>query len=237
MSGKERAKLILKDAHYRQFVDKKGFLNESERQDLLRMPDHESSEAYSRYCHVYEKTVVIMGVITEAYTKFKYYFETLRKAHLLLNFAPALEHLKGIIADGITDEEKKKDALETIEIIDPLERSGKRVSFKHPIDGIKDNVTRSYEMASYFISMKKIVEEITDALGFSPFIGKNYERVYANYIEEVGLLIKEHNEIMNKAGEELGIKNVEEYLIPTPSTNTTSYDEWHHALFERDLDE
>ena len=237
LTGAERAKLILKDAHYRQFVDKKGFLNESERQDLLRMPDHNSSEEYNRYCHVYEKTGVIMGVITEAYSKFKYYFETLRKAHLLLNFAPALEELKAIVTEGITDKKKKEEALEIIDIIDPLEKHGKRVSFKSPIDGIKDNVTRAWEMACFFVSMKKIVEEITEHFGFSPFIGKNYQRVYENYIEEVKLLIKEHNDIMKRAGEDLKLGKIETYLIPEPTTNTTSYDEWHKALFGKDGDE
>ena len=236
LTGAERAKLIVKDAHYRQFVDKKGFLNESERQDLLRMPDHNSSEEYHRHCHVYEKTTVIMGIITEAYSKFKYYFETLRKAHLLLNFAPALEELKAIVTEGITDEKRKEEALEIIDILDPLERHGKRVSFKPPIDGIKDNVKRAWEMASYFVSMKKVVDEVTEFFGFSPFIGKNYQRVYDNYIEEVGLLVKEHNDLMREKGEELGINKIEDYLIPTPTTHTTNYDEWHDALFGRDGD-
>jgi hypothetical protein len=231
LTGAERAKLILKDAHYRQFVDKKGFLNESERQDLLRMPDHESSEAYSRYCHVYEKTVVIMGVITEAYSKFKYYFETLRKSHLLLNFAPALEELKSIVTEGITDAGKKEEALEIIDIIDPLERHGKKVFFKQPIENIKDNVKRAWEMACYFVSMKKIVEEITEYFGFSPFFGKNYQRVYENYIEEVNLLIKEHNDIMKRAGEDLKLGKIETFLIQEPTANTDAYKDWEEALF------
>ncbi|HOD03331.1 MAG TPA: hypothetical protein PKN28_08400, partial [Clostridiales bacterium] len=98
VTPKERARLIIKDAHYRQFVDGKGFLSESERNDLLRMYDPQAGRVYNRFCLVYEKTVVIMGVITEAYTKFKYYFETLRKVHLLLNYAPALEELKSIVS-------------------------------------------------------------------------------------------------------------------------------------------
>jgi len=36
LSGKERARLIIKDAHEKAFGDKKGFLTESERQALLR---------------------------------------------------------------------------------------------------------------------------------------------------------------------------------------------------------
>ena len=233
----ERARILIKDWHFQNFVDNKGFLSQSERSDLLRMPDQASSETYRRYCHIYEKNVVIMGVITEAYTKFKYYFETLRKAHLLLNFAPALEHLKGIIADGITDEKRKEEALEIIDIIDPLERDGRKVYFKHPIENIKDNANRAWEMASYFVSMKKIVTEITDFLGFSPFIGKNYQRVYDNYIEEVGLCIKEHNDIMKKAGEELRLGRIENYLIKEPTEKTTNYEEWHTALFKAGLDE
>lgn len=237
MSGKERAKLILKDAHYRAFVDNKGFLSQSERDDLRRLPDTTAEKEYDRYKNLYDRMPVIMGVITEAYTKFKYYFETLRKAHILINYAPALEHLKALVKKGITDKNDQEEALEIIDIIDVVERHGKRITFKHPIEGIKENTRRAFEMASYFVSMKRIVDEITEALGFSPFLGKNYERVYANYIEEVGLLVKEHNDLMTKAGEDLGIKKIEDYIIPPPSTNTDAYDEWHHALFVRDLDE
>jgi len=233
----ERARLLIKDTHYRAFVDGKGFLNETEKNQLLRMYDPKAVKVYHRYCHVYEKTVVIMGVITEAYAKFKYYFETLRKSHLLLNFAPALEELKSIVSAGITDEEKKKEALEIIDIIDPLEREGRRVSFKSPIENIKDNVTRAWEMASYFVSMKKVVDEITEFFGFSPFLGKNYQRVYENYIEEVGLCIKEHNDIIRKAGEELKLGKIESYLIKEPTDETTNYEEWHESLFGKDGDE
>ncbi|HOD02894.1 MAG TPA: hypothetical protein PKN28_06165, partial [Clostridiales bacterium] len=62
----ERARLLIKDTHYRAFVDGKGFLNETEKNQLLRMYDPKAVKVYHRYCHVYEKTVVIMGVITEA---------------------------------------------------------------------------------------------------------------------------------------------------------------------------
>lgn len=233
----ERARLILKDTHYRTFVDGKGFLTESERSHLLKMYNPQAVKVYNRYCHVYEKSTVIMGVITEAYAKFKYYFETLRKAHLLLNYAPALEELKSIVSAGITDEEKKKEALEIIDIIDPLEREGRRVSFKSPIENIKDNVTRAWEMACYFVSMKKIVDEITEFFGFSPFIGKNYQRVYENYIEEVKLSIKEHNDIIKRAGEELNLGKIEDYLIHEPTAKTDAYEDWEEALFGKESEE
>jgi hypothetical protein len=233
----ERARLLIKDTHYRAFVDGKGFLNETEKNQLLRMYDPKAVKVYHRYCHVYEKSTVIMGVITEAYAKFKYYFETLRKSHLLLNFAPALEELKSIVSEGITDEEKKKEALEIIDIIDPLEKQGKKVFFKRPIENIKDNVKRAWEMASYFVSMKKVVDEITEFFGFSPFIGKNYQRVYENYIEEVKLSIKEHNDIMKRAGEELKLGKIEDYLIHEPTAKTDAYEEWEEALFGKESEE
>lgn len=234
MSGKERARLILKDSHEKQFVNKKGFLTEAECNELLRMPDYRASDEYRYYCEIYERMPVIMGVITEAYLKFKYHFETLRKAHLLLNFAPALNHLQKIIKGEVKDAEKKGEALDILDIIQPVERKPKtdKQRLKHPLDDIKDNVLRAYESALYFFSMKKIVEEVTEALGFSPFVGKDYARTYENYIEEVKLCIAEHNDIMKKAGEDLNLDKTEDFLIKEPTFNTNIYDEWHNALFK-----
>jgi archaellum component FlaC len=77
--------------------------------------------------------------------------------------------------------------------------------------------------------MKKIVEQMNEELGFNIFIGKRYNEAYQNYIEEVNLSIKEHNEIMKKAGKD--IEDLKDYLIKEPTHNTNVYEEWAEILF------
>ncbi len=231
LSGKERARLIIKDAHEKAFGDKKGFLTESERQALLRMPDYRVSEEYRKYCDIYEKMPVIMGVITEAYLRFKYHYETLKKAHLLLNLSPAVDYLAELIDEHIKDDKAKKDALKITDMIQALEISSDgRMNFKDIIQFIKMTAHKAYEQACYFISMKKIVERMNEELGFNIFIGKRYDEAYQTYIEEVSLCIKEHNKIMEKAGKDIG--DLQDYLIKEPTYNTDVYDEWKEILFK-----
>ena len=231
LSGKERARLIIKDAHEKAFGDKKGFLTESEKQALLRMPDYRVSEEYRKYCDIYEKVPVIMGVITEAYLRFKYHYETLKKAHLLLNLSPAVDYLAELIDEHIKDDKAKKDALKITDMIQALEISSDgRMNFKDIIQFIKMTAHKAYEQACYFISMKKIVEQMNEELGFNIFVGKRYNEAYQAYIEEVTLCIKEHNDIMKKAGKDIG--DLKDYLIKEPTYNTDVYDEWKEILFK-----
>jgi len=235
LSGKERARLIIKDAHEKAFGDKKGFLTESERQALLRMPDYRVSEEYRKYCDIYEKMPVIMGVITEAYLRFKYRYESLKKAHLLLNLSPAIDYLAQIIDDNIADEKAKKDALKITDMIQALEISPDgKLTFKDTIRFIKETVPKAYNFACAFVSMKKIVEDMNEALGFNIFVGKRYNEAYQAYIEEVNLCIKEHNDIMKKVGKDIGDLN--DYLIQEPTYKTNVYAEWADILF-KDKDE
>lgn len=234
LSGKERARLIIKDAHEKAFGDKKGFLTESETQALLRMPDYQVSGEYKKYLEIYEKMPVIMGVITEAYLRFKYCYETLKKAHLLLNLSPAVDYLAEIIDEHITDEKAKKDALKITDMIQALDISSDgKLTFKDIVRFIKETVPKAYEQACYFISMKKIVERMNEELGFNIFIGKRYNEAYQTYIEEVNLCIKEHNEIMKKAGKD--IADLNDYLIQEPTYNTDVYEEWTEILFKEKI--
>ena len=229
LNGKERARLVIKDAHQKSFIDKKGFLNEAEVTALLRMTDYNVSEEYRRYVDMYHKTPVIAGVITEAYLRFKYHYESLKKAHLLLNLSPAIEYLSQLIDENITDEKKKGEALKITDMIQALNIDDKGdITLKDSLQFIKDTVPKAYEQACSFISMKKIVDRLNDELGFNVFLGKRYNEAYQNYINEVRLCIAEHNGIMKKIE---GLKNIGDYIIAEPTYNTDTYDEWTKILF------
>ena len=71
---------------------------------------------------------------------------------------------------------------------------------------------------------------MNEELGFNIFLGKRYNEAYQTYIEEVTLCIKEHNDIMKKAGKE--IEDLQDYLIKEPTYNTDVYEEWTGILFK-----
>ena len=231
LSGKERAKLIIRDAHEKAFGDKKGFLTESEISALRRMTDYRASEEYNKCWEIYNKVPVIMGAVTEAYLRFKYRYETLKKAHLLLNLSPAVDYLSGLIEDNIKDEKAKADALKIADMLQALDvKDDGKLTFKDIISFIQDTVPQAYEQACYFISMKKIVERMNEELGFNIFVGKRYKEALEAYIEEVALCIKEHNDIIKKVGDGK-IEDLQDYLIKEPTFNTNVYDDWANILF------
>ena len=230
-SGLERARLVIKDAHEKHFGVGKGFLTDEERNALLRMPDYKVSEEYRKYTDAYEKTPVIMGAITEAYLRFKYFYESLKKAHILLNLSPAIECLTDIIENEIKDAKKKKDALKITDLIQTLKISDDgKLRIKDNLNFIKETVPKTFEQACYFVSMKRIVDRLNEELGFNVFIGKRYNETYQTYIEEVTLCIKEHNRIMkSKAGD---VEDIDDYLIAEPTFNTNVYEEWTGIVFK-----
>lgn len=237
LSGKERARLILKDAHEQAFGNKKGFLSESERQSLKRMTDYATGNEYNYYINIYQKTGLLMGAITEAYLKFKYYYETLKKAHLFFNQAPAVEILKDIVNKQIKDGKEKDNALKIIEVLQVMQVSpdGKEVSFKDTLYYIKENIKKVWINGSLFYSYKKLVDRIEEELTFNPFSGKSFNEQYNLYIEEVEHCIKEHNAFIEKIAEDKTLKDKEDYLIKELTTETDAYYDWGEGLFGEKL--
>lgn len=237
LSGKERARLILKDAHEQAFGNKKGFLSESERESLKRMTDYAVSNEYNYYINIYQKTGLLMGGITEAYLKFKYYYETLKKAHLFFNQAPAVELLKDIITNKLKDGKDKENALKIIDVLQVIQLSpdGKEISFKDTLYYIKENIKKVWINGSLFYSYKKLVDRVEDELGFCPFAGKSFNEQYLLYIEEIEHCIKEHNNFIENIAEDKKLKDKADYLIKELTTETDAYYDWGEGLFGEKL--
>ena len=237
LNGKERARLIIKDSHERMYF-KKGFLSERERQSLLVMESRSMGEEYEKYTSMYQMTPIIMGTITESYLRFKYYYESLKKAHLFINHAPAVELLTGMIKKGMA-KDQKEDALKIVDLLQAITISedGKKVSFKQTLRYVREAVDSSHQYACVFVSMKKIVDRMTEELGFCPFKGRGYDESYNNYIQEIELCVKEHNSFIEQLAKDRELKDKEDYLIPEPSFKTDVYYEWAETIFKDKNDE
>lgn len=231
LSGKERARLILRDSHERLFGDKKGFLTKTEKDALMRFTDYKTKDEYKELIDLSLSIPIIMGCITEAYLRFKYYYETLKKAHLLLNLSSAVGYLAKLVEEHIKDDKAKEEALKITDLIQVIETNNEgKAQLKDTLRFIEDTTPQVYEQACYFISMKKIVGRINEEVGFNVFVGRRYNEAYQNYIEEVKLCINEHNCIMEKAGAD--IPELKKYIIPEPTYNTDVYLDWAERLFK-----
>lgn len=253
LSGKERARLVLKDQHYKSFIDKKGFLSEREATQLRTTNDFSVREEYNFYASIYASTPLVMTAVSESYLKFMIHYEALRRGHLLLSFVPALDSLRSLIEESVP-KDKRAEALKLLEALSPLEAfsKGLRKGFKETLDKvnrinrargktvlnplhakhIERHAGEAFRTASAFYSMKKIVDDMTEALGFSPFLGRNFEKTYDLYIDEMGAKIKEHNEIITEAGKDLKLEKIKNLLIETPTTYTDLYVDWYKRLFK-----
>ena len=216
LSGAERARLVIRDDHAKVYENEKGFLSPAEKQALLRMPDEE----YKMLWEIYEQMPLTMTAITKSYLRFKYYYESLKKAHLLLNISPAVSYLSKLAEENIANEEAKRDALKIIDMLQVLETDSLgKPAFKDALSFIKEIVPKASEQARDFISIKKTVGRTNELMGFNVFTCEYYSESCQIYAEEISLCIKEHNMIMNKVGE--GMFDLSSYLIsePTPESD------------------
>lgn len=224
LNGRERARLIIKDTRQKAFG--KGFLSPLERQTLMRMTDYQVKEEYEALWKVYERMPLTMANIRASYMNFKYFFEALKKAHLLLNISPAVSCLSQLIKGNVTDENAKRDAIRIVDAIqvvgtDPLGNP----AFKETLSFIKGIVPKASEEARRFVSMKKTVDSINEMMSFNVFINEHYSESCELFTEEISLCVQEHNRIMKRFGK--GMLDLNDYLIPEPTPKSDCDDSSH----------
>jgi hypothetical protein len=215
LSGSERARLVIKDDHKKEFGDGVGFLKDWEIESLLRTHDYRVKREYDQHWEIYQKVPVVTSMATQAYIKFKCFYEGLKKAHVLLNISPVMDCLSELIKDGITDEMAKGEALRVADAVQVIKKtpSGK-ISFKQPLDFVKILVPKIAEEADNFIMLEMVVYRINQMMGFNVFKHENYEANYRTYINDMLFCIKEHNRIMQSVGQDT--EGLSDYLIPEP---------------------
>jgi len=238
LSGKERARILLKDAHERQFGSKKDTLTNAEISALLLMPDHKTKKEYEYYFRLFQKVNPIMGSITEAFLRFKYFYSKIETTLSSYNRELLIQELSKLLEelDEKTEEQRIRNiTIEMVKIINRLgkiNRIGNEMGFNDFFDSVKELVPKINYQACYFSSMKRIVEQVNKELDFNVFAGRPYNEAYQSYIKEIKICIQEHNQIMRELGEDKDIKKLEDYLIARPTFKTETYKEWAEMLFK-----
>ncbi|GAI62586.1 unnamed protein product, partial [marine sediment metagenome] len=158
LSGRERARLLLKDAHQRQFGSKKGFLNKLEINALSSMPDHKTKKEYEYYLRLLNKVPVIMGSVTEAFLRFKYFYSKMENIRISYNRKLLIDELSKLLVDEEIEEQRiRKIICEMVKIINRLKHHGNEMEFNDIFDSVKELVPKINYQACYFFSMKRIV--------------------------------------------------------------------------------
>ena len=235
LNGKERARILLKDAHERQSGSKKEPLTNAEISALLLMPDNKTKKEYEYYFRLFLKVNSIMGSVTEAFLRFKYFYsklETIRSSYNLELLIDEISKLLEELDEEIEEQRIKKFIFEIVKLINRIRHHGNDVEFKDIFDSVKELVPKINYQACYFFSMKRIVERVNKELDFNVFEGRPYNEAYKNYIKEIKICIQEHNQIMREIRKDKDIKKLEDYLIARPTFKTETYKEWAEMLFK-----
>jgi len=234
LSGKERARLLLKDAHERQFGSKKEPLTNAEISALLLMPDHKTKKEYEYYFRLFQKVNPIMGSVTEAFLRFKYFYSKMENIRSSYNRELLIQELSKLLEEldeKTEDQRTRKAILKMTKLIKRLVHH-RKLSFKDIFDYVKELVPKINYQACYFFSMKRIVERVNKELDFNVFAGRPYYEAYKGYIKEINLCIQEHNQIIREIVKDKDIKKLEDYLIANPTFKTETYKEWAEMLFK-----
>jgi len=233
LSGKERARILLKDAHQRQFGSKKETLTNAEINALSSMPDHKTKKEYEYYLRLLNKVPIIMGSVTEAFLRFKLFYSKMENIRSSYNRKLLIHELSKLLVDEEIEEKRtRKIICEMVKIINRLKHHGNEMEFKDIFDSVKELVPKINYQACYFFSMKRIVERVNKELDFNVFAGRHYNESYKNYIKEIKICIQEHNQIMREIRKDKDIKKLEDYLIARPTFKTETYKEWAEMLFK-----
>lgn len=229
LSGKERARLILKDVHEKAFTNKKGFLTDKERDGLLLMPNDETWNEYEKWRKTYDSVKELISVMTEIYLRFIYYYEILRRTHLYLCLAPVMDCLSCIIEDEVKNPEKKKQAKETIDLLQVFKTVNGNKVFKDDKNLSKDKALSVFDQACSFVTMQNILDRISEELGFNVIEGRSHEECLLRYAKDIDYSIESHNKIVRENTK--GLNNISPLLIDDPAINPQIHASWTGIVF------
>ncbi len=252
LTGKEKAILILKHFLAKESGDKQeGFLSESDIMEMTTsIKGHADSKEYKEICNLFLLIPLFISGVTEAYIRFKYYYECLRKAHLLISLSPAIDHLVFLIDKNIKSKTDKEQALRIVNEVQSIHIDNKgEMTCSNSVQNIKKLIPLVHKQACEFISMKPVFDKIIEKVGSNfPWLNSIYD-AYQIFIDEIEECIDNHNNIIFDIVKERSRKlinlsilegeedtqllpNIKEYIIPKPTYNSKVNIYWQKMLFE-----
>jgi len=175
LSGKERACLLIRNELEKTFSkNKKGFLSHEEIEQLRTMPDYKASAEYRAYWTLYQKVPFVMGATTEAYLYFKYQYEILKKAHLLLNLSAGIELAQGFLDSCIGQRIKTQEEYNQIKDED-MKELGEIADYYLVIDGNTKDPRVCKDKDSEDIPLRKELKAVLSLLEQTQVIKSDFK--------------------------------------------------------------
>jgi len=252
LTGKEKAILILKHFFAKESGDKQeGFLSESDiREMITSIKDDTDLKGYKEICILFLQIPLFISGVTEAYIRFKYYYECLRKAQLLISLSPAIDHLNFLIDKNIKSKTDKEQALRIVDEVQSIhiDNNGE-MTCSNSVQNIKKLIPLVHKQACEFISMKPVFDKIVEKVGSNfPWLNSIYDS-YQIFIDDIEQCIDNHNNIIfdivkERFKEPINLSilegeedtqllpNIKEYIIPKPTYNSKVNISWQKVLFE-----
>lgn len=252
LTGKEKAILIFKHFLANESGDKQeGFLSESDIMEMITsIKGHTDSKEYNEISNLFLLIPLFISGVTEAYIRFKYYYECLRKAQLLIILSPAIDDLTFLIDKNIKSKTDKEQALRIVDEVQSIhiDNNGE-MTYSDSVQNIKKLIPLIHKQACEFISMKPVFDKIIEKVGSNfPWLNSIYDS-YQIFIDEIKECIDNHNNIIFDIVKERSRKlinlsilegeedtqllpNIKEYIIPKPTYNSKVNIFWQKILFE-----
>lgn len=209
MSGKDKAKLILRDFHERQEGNKRGFLSEAEQSALTQFCNDDERREFNKVIDIYSGSIDTMIRIIELRQSFPFLYEQLGKFHLLLAPSVGLRMLKSVIANAVLARIKTEDEYAKCDDSDfcLVIKGGDN---DYWTDNYKGDITlrKRIEVVLGFIDHLQIVEPrdnsfyFTEEISFSKNVG--YVKDLVADIHQCACVIVTMRKIIDRINGELG---------------------------------
>jgi hypothetical protein len=210
MSGKERARLILKDLHEKTFVSKKGFLTAGERKTLLAASNKKTGNDFEQFENAYSQVPFLIGWLVQSYLYVKLNIERLENSLFLERIATSLDNIREKIEEPI--------ALKTYVKLLSNSLKSEQTNFKKIID-------QAHSQACRFLAIAKVIEGLSEELGFDVLEGILLKSVYERYMKDIKNWIDNYNKKAKKI--------LKDYTIPNLKYDQGIYKKWRSDLLKK----
>lgn len=238
LSGKERARFIIKNQHIKRCEKKAGFLSAVEKEALWRMDgDYEKWEEFKKCRKTYAQAPELWLCLLYIYKDFISLYDTLREIRYMIVCSRGLRMVADVVNNYVADRKKAEVALALLEVMQSIEIKEEildkpdKIALKDDIaQFLKNTVSEIYSEACNIVTLVALAEKINTEVGFDAF--EWLEATPLRIKATINPLIEEHNNIIYQAVEDDCLENLEDYLIPEPIVNTQLYTEWEKEIFK-----
>lgn len=248
LSGKNKAKIIVRDIMGELRGNGFGFLSEIEKRSLASYESYHTKEEADKYRRVYMAMAFVSRFLIQSYLQFRCSFEVLQHYNLLFAQIPLANGLASRIKEHVKSDAMRKEMLEMTRFFNPLSKEGNVFALEDTERFLTSMIRSTYRYSSDLKTLIRVIEKCVKYLGDEILYGEDFLEICEFYLDEVMQSIKSHNDMIDGIAAELaknggkrrrsgkrrkkeGIR-IEDCHIPEPEFDEDSYEGWIRDVFE-----